>query len=87
MLVRFSCGCVGTKPVNDQVWCFISCDRAYEDNEIHIYIRESLVKKQFEPISAEEEHELITKISDLVHNGYKFQSIQRILGVASLNHS
>lgn len=79
-LVRFSCGCVGTEPVEGISIIFTVCDHSFGDNEILFYESNRCSGKTYEPLDSDETRGIIEKTSRLISNGYDFREMKRLMG-------
>ena len=86
-LVRFECGCIGFAPEGDSVHSLllVVCDRDMDDDEYGLSRRDmSKTSKDtirpYTPITDQEEiGQHITRIRNLMHDGYKYQQIRSLL--------
>lgn len=74
-LVKFSCGCVGTKPVEGTSTVIKSCDG---EGELAFYPR--TLDKAFESLSPEETEEFRSQIEQLIYDGYSMRTARAALG-------
>jgi hypothetical protein len=78
-LVRFSCDCVGTMPVNGISTIVRSCDGEGANT---FYQR--TIEKNFQPLSAEQTEVFRSEIEKLIFDGYGLRSIKNSLGLQRL---
>lgn len=73
-LVRFSCGCVGTKPVQGTSTVINSCD-----GEGNLAFYQRTFDKTFEPLTTEENEEFRDQIERLIYDGYRMRTVRSAL--------
>lgn len=81
MLVKFSCDCIGYRlsvPGTQEVRCWVieCCDGTYDDASPSIWEREGLVEKTYEPLKPPDVERLMSRLSDFVEKGHRFDTIQ-----------
>jgi hypothetical protein len=76
-LVKFSCGCVGTKPVGGTSTIINSCDG---EGNLSFYQRK-IDLKTFEPLDPKETEEFRGQIERLILDGYNMKTMRSVLGV------
>lgn len=76
-LVKFSCGCIGTKPVEGTSTIVNSCDG---EGNLSFYQRD-IDLKTFEPLDPKETEEFRTQIERLILDGYNMKTMRSVLGV------
>lgn len=75
-LVKFSCGCVGTKPVQGTSTVIKSCDG---EGDLSFYQR--TLDKTFEPLSPEDTEEFRSQIERLIYDGYSMRTVRSLVNV------
>jgi hypothetical protein len=75
-LVKFSCGCIGTKPVQGISTVIDSCDG---EGGLSFYQR--TLDKAFEPLEPEVNENYREEIQKLIFDGYNMKTIRSVLGV------
>lgn len=80
MFVKFDCGCIGTVPdENKQTVMVDYCAKDHSDNDLSFHKSSSCEDKTYVPLSFYEIDSLITRIGELVRDGYKFRTIKSLL--------
>ena len=77
-LVKFSCGCVGTRPVKEKSLTIYDCRS--EDGSLCFFDKTIMGNKTFQDLSEEESLEYTNELSLLIHQGYSFRKIKSLLG-------
>ncbi len=80
-MIRFECGCIALsddESVAGKRLIVRSCDTDGRDDEYSMYFRD-MSGKTFEKVSTADRLEIITALSRLVHEGYKFRTIKQLL--------
>ncbi len=75
-LVKFSCGCVGTEPIDGQSVIFKTCDGG---GDISFYKTNRCQQKTHEPLDTVETDDIINETSKLISNGYDFRKMKQLL--------
>lgn len=75
-LVKFSCGCIGTKPVEGNSTVIKSCDG---EGDLAFYQRE--ITKSFERLSPEDTEEFRSQIERLIYDGYSMRTVRSLVNV------
>lgn len=75
-LVRFSCDCVGTAPINGVSTIVRSCDG---EGDIAFYQR--TIDKSFQPLSAQEGEVFRSEIEKLIFDGYSMRTVRFAIGL------
>jgi len=76
-LVRYSCDCIGTAPINGVTTMVKSCDG---EGNLSFYQRK-VENKSFRPLSSEETEEFRSELEKLIFDGYGLRAIKSVLGV------
>lgn len=74
-LVKFSCGCIGTKPVEGTSTIVNGCDG---EGNLSFYQRD-IDLKTFEPLDPKETEEFRSKIEQLIYDGYRMRTVRAAL--------
>lgn len=78
-MVKFQCGCIGFPPDSDGMSLLVkACDRTGCDPEITLFPRD-MSGKTYTPHT--DEDGLVDKLSRLVADGYRWQSLKRDLSI------
>jgi len=80
-LVKFSCGCIGTKPVDGSSTVISSCDNDGEGPEVTFYTSDRINGKTYLPLNEGETAPYRAKIEKLIYDGYRMKSLKRILDI------
>jgi len=82
MFLKFRCGCVAfpTPNKDGQHLVVRPCD-SDDDLKISFYWRSLLEPGEGEPLTEEEEKQIVHLISTYIHDGKQFQSLRIILGI------
>ena len=75
-LVKFSCGCIGTKPVEGNSTVIRSCDG---EGDLAFYQRG--ITKTFERLSLEENEQFREQIERLIYDGYSMRTVRSLVNV------
>lgn len=75
-LVKFSCGCIGTHPIEGTSTIVNSCDG---EGNLSFYQRE--ITKTFEPIDPKETEEFRSQIERLIYDGYSMRTVRSLVNV------
>ena len=75
-LVRFSCDCVGTAPINGVTTIVRSCD-----GEGNTAFYQRTIEKDFQPLSAEQTEVFRSEIEKLIFDGYNMRTMRSVLGI------
>ena len=75
-LVKFSCGCIGTKPVQGTSTVIKSCDG---EGDLAFYQR--TLDKAFEQLSPEDTEEFRSQIERLIWDGYSMRTVRSLVNV------
>ncbi len=78
-LVKFSCGCIGTRPYDGSSTIVNSCDN--EDGEISFYTSHRIRDKAYSTLDESEAATYREKIEKLIYDGYRMKSLKRILDI------
>lgn len=70
-LVRYSCGCIGTEPVQGTSTIVNGCDG---EGNLSFYQRE--ITKTFEPLPPKETEEFRSQIERLIYDGYSMRTVR-----------
>ena len=88
MLVRFECCCIGFLGVQGdnegRPLIVKSCDGdngREGENEFHLYRRDHMKEKSYEPLPDEEASELLAELSLLVVEGYRYRQVRWLLNI------
>ena len=73
-LVRFSCDCVGTAPVNGVSTIIRGCDG---EGDIAFYQR--TLNKDFSPLSPEDTEVFRSEIENLIFDGYSMRTVRSLV--------
>jgi len=76
-LVRYSCDCIGTAPINGVTTMVRSCDG---EGNLSFYQRK-IENKSFRPLSSEETEEFRSELEKLILDGYNMKAMRSVLGV------
>lgn len=76
-LVKFSCGCIGTKPVEGTSTIVNACDG---EGNLSFYQRE-IDLKTFEPLNPKETEEFRSQIERLIYDGYSMRTVRSLVNV------
>lgn len=78
-LVRFSCGCIGTVPVDRKSLIVNACDKDYASNEMCFHESERVADKKYESLPEPERDAIVKELGKLVGEGYGLRQIRLIL--------
>lgn len=70
-LVKFSCGCIGTHPIEGTSTIVNGCDG---EGNLSFYQRE--ITKTFEPLPTKEAEEFRNQIERLIYDGYSMRTVR-----------
>lgn len=76
-LVKFSCGCIGTHPVEGTSTIVNGCDG---EGNLSFYQRE-IDLKTFEPLPPKESEEFRNQIERLIYDGYSMRTVRSLVNV------
>ena len=83
MLVKFSCGCVGTPPIDGKSIILDNCDRDKDDDgELHFFQRNMTDNngqvKSFEPLPPEKVQEYTQRLWDYLRDARRWRSARSL---------
>jgi hypothetical protein len=80
---RAGCGCIGIVLSPEEFLCIDQCDRSeYDYYTISVFVRTiDPDKRDYEPLTSEEERRYIDKLIRLVARGNWYNDIQRLLEI------
>jgi len=75
-LVKFSCDCIGTEPVDGLTVILRACDG---EGNISFFQSNRCHEKSYRPLDSDEVRDIIEETSKLISNGYHFREMKRLM--------